>query len=75
MTNLLQRAIAELKISPSNEQVEIGKIILKEIEDEQRGDKTFSASADILAKLANIAMIEYEEGKTEELDISEVEIR
>ena len=41
-------------------------MILAELEDEQRWDKAFARSPDILAKLATEAMAEYRAGETSE---------
>jgi hypothetical protein len=68
MTELLERAIAQLKSLPESEQNEIASIILDELEDERRWDESFSRSPDILAKLAASAMAEYHAGKTQELN-------
>lgn len=68
MTELLERAIATLQTLPESEQNAIAAMILEEIENEQRWDKSFSRSPNILAKLAASAMAEYRAGKTQELD-------
>lgn len=43
-------------------------MILEELEDERRWDRSFSRSPYALAKLAATAMAEYRAGKTQELD-------
>jgi hypothetical protein len=68
MTELLARAIAQLKALPADEQDAIAAMILEELEDEARWDTTFAKSQDVLAKLASEAMSEYRAGKTQELD-------
>ena len=68
MTKLLEEAITKLKILPQNEQNAMASIILDELEDESRWDKSFANSPDLLAKLAGEAMEEYHAGKTQELD-------
>lgn len=68
MTELLERAIAQLKTLPANAQDAIAAMILDELEDEVRWDATFAKSQDFLAKLAKEAMAEYSAGKTQELD-------
>lgn len=50
------------KISAS-EQDAIAAMILEELEDDRRWDKSFSRSPDILAKLAATALAEYHAGK------------
>ena len=59
VTELLEQAIAQLKVLPTNEQDTIATIILEEIEDDRRWDESFSRSPNILAKLAASAMAEY----------------
>ncbi|MGK7924517.1 MAG: hypothetical protein AB4290_04560 [Spirulina sp.] len=68
MTDLLDRAIAQLKNLPDREQDAIATMILEELEDERLWDETFARSPDILAQLAATAMVEYHAGKTRELD-------
>lgn len=68
MTELLERAIAQLKTLPTDRQDAIAAIILEELEDDLRWDEAFAKSPDTLAKLAASAMAEYDAGKTEELD-------
>ncbi|WP_375513948.1 hypothetical protein [uncultured Nostoc sp.] len=68
MTELLEKAIAQLKTLPVDEQDAIATMILKELEDEHRWDESFARSPDMLAKLAAEAMAEHRAGKTQELD-------
>jgi len=68
MTELLERAIAKLKTLSASEQDALASMILEELEDERRWDRSFSRSPDVLAKLAATAMTEYHAGKTQELD-------
>lgn len=68
MTDLLEQAIARLKILSAVEQDAIAAIILEELEDEVHWDRAFANSKDTLAKLAGEAMAEYRAGKTQELD-------
>ena len=68
MTELLERAIAKLKTLSASEQDALASMILEELEDERRWDRSFSCSPDALAKLAATAMVEYHAGKTQELD-------
>ena len=68
MTELLERAIAQLKSLPADEQNAIASIIMEELEDEARWDTTFAKSQDALAKLAAEAMAEYHAGTTQELE-------
>lgn len=68
MTKLLEQAIAKIKNLPKEEQDIIATIILEELEEERRWEKTFNDSEDALAKLAAEAMTEYRSGQTQELD-------
>lgn len=68
MTELLERAITKLKTLPASEQDAIAAMILEELRDEILWDAAFARSQDVLAKLATEAMIEYQAGKTLELD-------
>ena len=68
MTELLERAITRLQTLSETEQDAIAAMILEEIEDDRRWNESFSRSPDTLAKLAASAMIEYQAGKTQELD-------
>jgi hypothetical protein len=68
MTELLEQAIARLQNLPSSEQDAIATIILEELEDELQWDATFASSQNTLAKLAAVAMAEYQAGKTQTLD-------
>ena len=69
MTELLERAVAQVKQLPANEQDAIAAIILDELEDEVRWQEKFAHSQDALAKLAAEAMAEDQAGKTQELDV------
>lgn len=68
MTELLEQVITKLKTLPATEQDAIASLILEELEDELRWDKSFSRSPDTLAQLAALAVAEYHAGNTQELD-------
>lgn len=52
MTQLMERALEELrKLSPANQDA-IASMILEEIQDDARWDETFSRSQDKLGRLA-----------------------
>ena len=68
MTELLERAIKQLKTLDAEKQNAIASMILEEIEDEAKWDAQFGRSQDLLADLAIEAMEEYYAGKTQELD-------
>jgi hypothetical protein len=75
MTELLERAIAQLQTLPPNAQNAadrhsaslIATMILEELEDETRWDEAFARSSNVLAQLAAEAMTEYHAGKTIEI--------
>lgn len=69
MTELLERAVAQIKQLSEGEQDVIATIILKEMEDEVLWQEKFARSQDILAKLAAEAIAEDQAGKTQELDV------
>jgi hypothetical protein len=68
MTKLLERVVERVKALPESEQDVIAALILEELEDEARWDQAFARSQDSLARLAEDAMLEHREGKTQELD-------
>ena len=68
MTQLLERAIAQLKTRSIDEQDAIAAMILEELEDDRRWDESFTRSPNLLAQMAATAMEEYHAGQTQELD-------
>jgi hypothetical protein len=72
MTELLERAIAELAKLPREDQDAIASRILEEIEDERRWSDSFAHSQDVLERLADEALAEYRAGKTQLLDPDEL---
>lgn len=68
MTPLLERAYAEVAQLPETEQDVIAALILEELEDERKWQKSFAQSPDALARLAEEALAEYRVGRTELLD-------
>jgi hypothetical protein len=68
MTQLLEQAIAKLKMLPASEQDIIAVMVLEELEDDVKWEKAFARSEDFLARLAAEAMTEYRAGQTQELD-------
>ena len=67
MTELLEKAIEQMKRLEAREQDAIAAQILEELKDEQKWDTAFAQSQDSLAKLATEAMEEYHAGQTEAL--------
>ncbi len=68
MTNLLEKAMAEVKNLSDFEQDAIAVLILEEIKDEALWDKVFEGSQATLAKLAAEAIAEDKAVKTKDLD-------
>ena len=68
MTKLLEEAFAEVSKLPEAEQEAIGAWLLEELASEQRWQKAFAESADVLACLADEALAEHRQGRTQELD-------
>jgi TRAP-type C4-dicarboxylate transport system substrate-binding protein len=64
MTTLLEQALAEVqKLAPEQQEV-IAALILEELADEQRWDKTFADSQEALARLAQEVRAKKRAGKT-----------
>ena len=68
MTTLLEQAVNRVKILSDNEQNAIAALILEEIDDDLRWDKSFASSQDVLAMLAEEAAEEINTGKSEVLE-------
>ena len=68
MTQLLQKPFDQAGQSPPAEQDALAKWVLEEMASERRWDEAFRASADRLKALAEEALQEAREGRTEELD-------
>jgi hypothetical protein len=68
MTELLERALAELAKLPERDQNAIAAIILEAIEDERRWEESSAPSADVLERLADEARAELRAGRTLPLD-------
>ncbi|HEX8682447.1 MAG TPA: hypothetical protein VF707_09045 [Ardenticatenaceae bacterium] len=72
MTQLLERAWAEVSKLPPEEQDAIAAIILEELEDEQRWDKTFAASQDKLSQLAGKVREDIRAGRVRKMGFDEL---
>ena len=68
MTTLLEQAVNQVKTLSDNEQNAIAALILEEINDDFRWDKSFASSQDTLAMLSKEADEEICAGKCEVLD-------
>lgn len=64
MTDLLEKALKEVKKLPPSEQDAVAAILLKELGAEQRWSDSFEKSQDALEKLAQEALAEHRAGKT-----------
>jgi phage/plasmid-associated DNA primase len=68
MTKIFDKAIAEARKLPPEEQDAIGARILEEIADEALWAKKFAERPDVLEKLAEEALAEHRAGKTTPLE-------
>lgn len=67
MTQLLEKAFSEAAKLPEEEQNALAEWILDELDSEHQWDEAFAKSQDLLAKLADEALKEYQAGKTQPL--------
>jgi hypothetical protein len=68
MTDLLKKASdAVSELSPERQDA-VAKMILAEIDDEERWNEAFSGSQDKLATMADEALAEHRAGKTRPMD-------
>lgn len=67
-TKLLEKAFAEVSKLPAQEQDVLAAWILEELASEQRWDELFAGSEDVLAQLADEALAEHREGRTQVID-------
>ncbi len=68
MTELLEKAFAEVSKLPQQEQDAVATWILEELASERRWEEIFADSADVLAQLADEALAEFRAGRTQVLD-------
>lgn len=68
MTKLLTTAINLVTRLPDDQQDAIAQLILDEIADDERWDRTFARSQDLLARLADEAELEIGRGEVTEGD-------
>lgn len=68
MTRLLEKAFDVASRLPTLEQNIVARMVLEEIESENKWDHLFSESEDTLAQLAQEALQDYAQGKTTKLD-------
>ena len=67
MTRLLEQALGEVAKLSAAEQDAMAAIVLDELASEKRWSESFARSQDVLAKLAEEALIEHAEGRTKPL--------
>jgi hypothetical protein len=72
MTQLLEKALEEIRKLSSADQDAIASIILEEIQDEELWDETFARSQDKLARMAAKAREDIRAGRTRTLEIDEL---
>lgn len=69
MTQLLKKAMKKVSSLPDNEQDEIARLILDEIEDEKLWQRQFESTQDELLILADEALREEKSGKTKKMKL------
>ena len=72
MTQSLEKAILEIKKLPDEEQDAIAAVIMAELESERQWDNAFENSRAELDQLAEEALKEYSDNKTEPLDPEQI---
>ncbi len=68
MTQLLERAYAQVRQLTEPDQDAIAALILEELEDEERWHRSFAQSPAALVRLAEEALAEHRAGLTQPLD-------
>jgi hypothetical protein len=68
MTKLLEQAFTQASKFSEVEQNLLAKWILVEMDSEQRWNRTFAHSEDLLSQLADEALAEHKAGKTKRLE-------
>ncbi len=72
MTHMLEEAFAEVAKLPEPEQDAFATWIFEELASEQRWSQSFAKSQDLLARLAEEALAEHREGRTQPLDVDQL---
>ncbi len=65
MTQLLEKAILEIKKLSNDEQDAIAAVLMAELESERQWERAFDSTAEQLSSFADEALAEYRAGKTE----------
>lgn len=68
MVSNLEKAFAEASRLPEEEQEALGAWILNELASEKRWGEAFASGQDSLSQLADEALAEHQQGRTEALD-------
>ena len=69
MTKLLEKAFKQAARLPETEQNALAKWVLEELEAERKWETAFSASEDVLDRLADEALDAHSKGKTKALTL------
>ena len=72
MTQLLKKALIEVNKLPPDKQDTIASIILEELEDERRWDRSFADSQDKLTQLAQKVRTDIEAGRIHKMGFDEL---
>ena len=72
MTELLRKAFEEASKLPPGEQDALASVLLEELQDEHRWDRTLEVTHGKLTGLADAALAEHRAGKTQPLDPDEL---
>lgn len=72
MTQLMEKALSEIRKLPEEEQDALAAWILEELEAERKWNASLSQSEDLLAEMADEALKEHRAGKTKALDLDEL---
>ena len=72
MTELLKKAFAEASRLAGDEQDALGRWLLQELASQRRWDETWASSQDTLAALADEALAEHRDGRSQKLDPQEL---
>jgi len=68
-TQLLERAFAEAAKLPDRDQDALAALVMEELESEKKWDDAFANSQDMLAQMAEQALVEHKESATRPLDV------
>lgn len=67
MTQLLEKALSQVAKLPASEQDAVAAIVIEELASEQRWTDSLAKSQDLLAKLAEKALVDHSAGRTKSL--------